>query len=248
MIRGVLFDLDGTLIDTWDLYVEAYIRSLEPHFGRRLSLEELLRLRPTSEIRVFQRALAPPEAAAAHREFLRHYRALHPTHFGGLYAGVPELLAALRGLGLPLGLVTGKSRPAWEITASLVALGPFQVVVTDEDVREAKPDPEGLFLALGRLGIAPAEALYVGDSVGDAQAAHAAGVPFAAALWPKTPEERRTFLARVPPGAIWRELAAPDQLIRQIRDSARPAREPARGQAAADRPPIPNDQDGTGSA
>ena len=41
MIRCVLFDLDGTLVDTWNLYVEAYIRTLEPHYGRRLTLDEL---------------------------------------------------------------------------------------------------------------------------------------------------------------------------------------------------------------
>jgi HAD superfamily hydrolase (TIGR01509 family) len=228
MTRGVLFDLDGTLIDTWDLYIEAYIRSFEPHFKRRLSLEELLRLRPTSEIRVFRRALAAPEAAAAHREFLRQYRTLHPTLFGGVYAGVLDMLDALRRRELPLGLVTGKSRPAWEITASLVGLGPFQVVVTDEEVREAKPDPEGLFLALAHLGLAPAEALYVGDSVVDAQAAHAAGIPFAAALWAKTREEREKFLAHVDPVGIWRELATPDQLIRQIQDPARSIHERTR--------------------
>ena len=197
MIRGVLFDLDGTLIDTWGLYLEAYIRALEPHFKRRLNLEELVRLRPTSELRLLRRALGPSEAAAAHREFLRQYRDLHPVLFGGVYPGIPEMLAALRGMGLPLGIVTGKSRPAWEITASHTRLGAFQVIVTDEDVQEAKPSPEGLALALGGLALLPAEALYVGDSTGDARAARAAGVRFAAALWPKAKDELDTFVALI---------------------------------------------------
>jgi len=197
MIRGVLFDLDGTLIDTWDLYLEAYTRALEPHFKRRLTLEELVALRPTSELRLLRRVLGSPEAAAAHHEFLRQYRDLHTVLFGGVYPGVPEMLAAIRRTGLPLGIVTGKSRPAWEITASHAKLGAFQVIVTDEDVQEAKPSPEGLALALRQLAIPPAEALYVGDSAGDARAARAAGVRFGAALWPKAKDEIDAFVALI---------------------------------------------------
>jgi HAD superfamily hydrolase (TIGR01509 family) len=206
MIRGVLFDLDGTLIDTWDLYVEAYTRALEPHFKRRLTLEELVGLRPTSELRLLRRALGAPGIETAHREFLRQYQELHPVLFGGVYPGVAEMLTALRCLGIPLGIVTGKSRPAWEITARHVALGSFQVIVTDEDVQEAKPSPEGLHLALRRLAIPAMETLYVGDSTGDARAARAAGVRFAAALWPKERREAEVFLGQV------REIAEPLEL------------------------------------
>jgi pyrophosphatase PpaX len=213
MIRGVLFDLDGTLIDTWDLYLEAYTRALEPHFKRRLTLAELVGLRPTSEIRLLRRVLRPPDGEAAHREFLRQYRDLHPLLFGGIYPGVPEMLAALRRKGLPLGIVTGKSRPAWEITASHAMLGAFQVIVTDEDVQEAKPSPEGLALALRQLAIPPAEALYVGDSAGDARAARAAGVRFGAALWPKAADEIDTFVALI------RDIGNP-LLLREPQDLA----------------------------
>ncbi len=220
MIRGVLFDLDGTLVDTWDLYLEAYTQALEPHFKRRLTLEELVALRPISELRLLRRALPPPAIEAAHREFLRLYRDLHPLLFGGVYSGVPEMLAALRGMGLPLGIVTGKSRPAWEITANHAGLGSFQVIVTAEDVREAKPSPEGLALALLRLSLSPAEALYVGDSIGDAGAARTAGVRFAAALWPKAPREAEAFLGQVRAITEPLELASPDSLPVALRGLA----------------------------
>jgi HAD superfamily hydrolase (TIGR01549 family) len=217
MIHAVLFDLDGTLIDTWNLYIEAYTRALEPHFMRRLSLEELKALRPTSELRLLRRALTPPSMEAAQREFLRQYRELHPVLFGGAYPGVPEMLAALRRMGLLLGIVTGKSRPAWEITARHAKLGSFHVIVTDEDVQEAKPSPEGLALALGRLAIPPAEALYVGDSVGDAGAARAAGVRFAAALWPKAGREATVFLRQVREIAEPLILPSPERLTATLR-------------------------------
>jgi phosphoglycolate phosphatase/pyrophosphatase PpaX len=220
MIRGVLFDLDGTLVDTWDLYIEAYTRALEPHFKRRLTLEELVALRPTSELRLLRRALPPPDREAAHREFLRLYRDLHPSLFGGVYPGVPDMLAALRGMGLSLGIVTGKSRAAWEITARHARLGSFQVIVTDEDVGEAKPSPEGLALALLRLSLSPAEAVFVGDSIGDAGAAGTAGVRFAAALWPKERREAETFLGRVRAIGEPLELPSPDSLTAALRGLA----------------------------
>jgi len=213
MIRCVLFDLDGTLVDTWDLYVEAYTRALEPHVGRRLTLEELIALRPNSELRLLQRGAAGSDVGLVHREFLRHYRALHRTHFGGPYPGVREMLAVLRSSGMRLGIVTGKSHGAWEITAEASDLGAFEVVVTDEDTKEAKPDPEGLVLALDRLGVQASEAIYVGDSVGDAQAARAADLRFGVALWPKAPHERDAFLAQVRAVGVWAELSVPKDLV-----------------------------------
>jgi phosphoglycolate phosphatase/pyrophosphatase PpaX len=209
MIRAVLFDLDGTLVDTWDLYIEAYTRTLEPHFGRRISLAELRALGPTSELRLLRRALAGADVAGAHARFLAHYRELHCTHCAGVYAGVPEMLAALRGMPLRLGLVTGKGRAAWEVTAQEIQLGGFDVVVTDEDVAQPKPDPEGLVRALDQLGLLAEDAIYVGDSEGDCRAAHGAGMRFAAALWPKAFDEREGFLQRVRAIGVWRELEVP---------------------------------------
>ncbi len=213
MIRGVLFDLDGTLIDTWDLYVEAYIRSLEPFVGHRLTLEGLVRLRPNSELRLLRRATPGTDVRATHDEFLRQYRSLHRTHFGGVYPGVLDLLGALRAKGLRIGIVTGKSRGAWEITAAEANLGPFDVVVNDEDVAEAKPDPAGLVLALDQLEIGAGQAIYVGDSVTDAKAARAAAVRFAAALWPKAQAELPEFLGQVRVVGAWAELSEPGSLI-----------------------------------
>lgn len=213
MIRCVLFDLDGTLVDTWELYVEAYTRTLVPSYGRRLTLNELIELGPTSELRFFRRALGADNIEWVHREFLRHYAALHGEYFGGVYPGVREMLRSVRGLGCRLGIVTGKSRRAWEITAKEADLGEFDTVVTDEDVAEAKPDPEGLVLALAHLGIRADEGVYVGDSVGDAKAARAACLRFAAALWPKAKNEVDGFLGRVHEEGVWMELAKPEGLV-----------------------------------
>jgi pyrophosphatase PpaX len=212
-IRCVLLDLDGTLVNTWDLYLECYLRTLEPYVGRRLTYDELRALHPTSELRAFSRAVPAERVATAHAEFLRYYRLLHAELCGGVYPGVPEALAALRASGVTVGLVTGKSHGAWEITRDLLSLGDFAVFVGDEDVAEPKPSPDGLRLAISQLGVRPDDAVYVGDSVNDARAAREAGLRFVAALWAKSPEELLGFLERVRAEGAWAEVAEPADLV-----------------------------------
>jgi phosphoglycolate phosphatase/pyrophosphatase PpaX len=212
--RCVLLDLDGTLVNTWDLYLECYLRTLEPYTGRRLTSDELRALHPTSELGAFSRAVPPDRVTEAHTEFLRYYRLLHAELCGGVYPGVPEALAALRAAGLTVGLVTGKSHGAWAITRELVSLGDFAVFVGDEDVSEPKPSPQGLCLAIQRLGLRAEQAVYVGDSVNDALAARDAGLRFVAALWAKSAEELPGFLQRVRAHDVWAEAATPMDLVR----------------------------------
>jgi phosphoglycolate phosphatase-like HAD superfamily hydrolase len=180
---SVLFDLDGTLIDTKRLYLECYRRAVEPRIRRQPSDDELMALRPRSELRFLGTLVPPSELDACLVDFWNHYGSLHATHFGGVYDGVPELLAGLREKGHPIGIVTGKSRRSWDISAPVAALGPFDVVVLDDDVRAAKPDPHGIRIALERLGTPPARAVYVGDTVSDMMAARAASVLPVAATW-----------------------------------------------------------------
>jgi HAD superfamily hydrolase (TIGR01509 family) len=117
-----------------------------------------------------------------------------------VYDGVPEMLAALRAAGYPLGIVTGKGRHAWEVTDRELGLGAFAVVVTDDDVAAPKPDPQGLLAAARELGMAPGELVYVGDSTGDLAAGRAAGMRTAAVLWPKTGDgEAERFVNRITP-------------------------------------------------
>jgi phosphoglycolate phosphatase/pyrophosphatase PpaX len=130
-------------------------------------------------------------------EFRKHYAELHATHFGGIYDGVFETLAELRTRGVRNGVVTGKSRSSWEITLAEIELGDFDVVVVDDDVAHPKPDPEGILSALDLLGVRPREAVYVGDSPGDMEAALAARTHAAAALWSKNDVWRNRFLQRV---------------------------------------------------
>jgi phosphoglycolate phosphatase/pyrophosphatase PpaX len=173
MIKAVIWDVDGTLISTKDLYIESYRRALQPFIGRLLTEAELLQLRLHSELAVL-RSQSGDSFEACMVEFRRHYAELHATHFGGVYDGIVDTLEQLRGLGIRNGIVTGKSRSSWEITLAEIELGDFDVVIVDDDVAHPKPDPEGILAALDHLGVQPRDAIYVGDSPGDMEAALAA--------------------------------------------------------------------------
>ncbi len=196
-VQAILFDLDGTLVATKRLYLEAYRRALATHLGHVPTTEEVIALRPYSELRFLQAVVGPELYQACLADFRRHYAELHETHFGGIYDGVEDMLAQLRAARVPLGIVTGKSRGSWDVTVANVELGPFDVTVFDDDVERPKPDPQGLLLALEHLHVPPAHAAYVGDGSQDVRAAAAAGLLPVAALWPKKPEEIDTFTNQV---------------------------------------------------
>jgi phosphoglycolate phosphatase len=107
-----------------------------------------------------------------------------------LFESVPATIAALRARGFPLGIVSTKFRYRIEAILARDGLrGAFDVIIGGEDVAEHKPDPTGLLAAIERLGGVPESALYVGDSVIDAETAERAGMPFVAVLSGVTPRE-----------------------------------------------------------
>lgn len=195
MVKAVIWDVDGTLISTKDLYLECYRRALEPYVGKLLTDDEMLALRPHSELFML-RQHAGDKFDACMTEFARYYAELHPSHFGGVYDGVADVLDALRGRRIRNGIVTGKSRSSWEITLTHVQLGDFDVVVVDDDVAHPKPDPEGILAALDSLAVHPRDAIYVGDSPGDMEAALAARTQAAAAMWSKNDVWQNRFIQR----------------------------------------------------
>jgi pyrophosphatase PpaX len=195
-VLAILWDLDGTLISTKALYLEAYRRALAPYVGRVLTDEEILGDRSRSEIR-YLKSKAREQYDACLRDFQQHYATLHETHFGGVYPGVKEVLDELRQRDLRMGIVTGKSRSSYEVGLATADLGQFDVLVMDDDVNEPKPHPEGLLAALGALNLDGHHAIYIGDSITDIEAAHAAGTLAAAALWSRSESERGRFVERI---------------------------------------------------
>jgi 2-phosphoglycolate phosphatase len=219
-IRGVLFDLDGTLIDSAPDLAGAANRLRADHGLEPLPLEAL---RPMvgSGARgmvgvAFGVAPGEPRFEALRDAFLAHYEAglLERT---GPFDGVADLLSALEAAGIAWGIVTNK---ATRFTAPIVAgLGLAQrasVVVCGDTTPHSKPHPEPLLHAARALGVAPEHVAYVGDDLRDAQAARAAGMPMLAATW--------GYLGQGEPVHDWGADAlvdAPSQVLDWLRARAR---------------------------
>jgi 2-phosphoglycolate phosphatase len=186
-VRGVLFDLDGTLIDSAPDLAGAANRLRADHGLPALPLAQL---RPMvgSGARgmvgvAFGVAPGDDRFELLRDAFLAHYEAglLERTH---PFDGVEEMLAALESAGLPWGIVTNKAtRFTTPIVAGLGLARRAAVVVCGDTTPHAKPHPEPLLHAARAMGLAPEGVVYVGDDLRDAQAAKAAGMAMVAATW-----------------------------------------------------------------
>lgn len=235
-VRAVLFDLDGTLLNTFHLYMECFRRTLEPRFNRRLSDAEILSLNPHAEQRLLLDIVPETDFAPYFERFLTYYATLHEGLFGGPYEGVLDMLRALQARGCLLGVVSGKSRDAWRITATRLEAEGFEdlfdVVLTDDDLEAPKPSPEGLLMAVDALDLLPAQVVFVGDSLLDHQAAQAAGIPFGAALWSRGKDGRAVFPQPVGPEhdgpAFVRPAEVVDWVLRGLATQGRACPQPER--------------------
>jgi HAD superfamily hydrolase (TIGR01509 family) len=216
-ISCILFDLDGTLINTWDLYLEAYRLTVQPYVRKTLTAEDIKNSKPTPELHFIERTIPEKERDNAFRRFITHYGNLYETTAMGMYEGVDQMLEKLRQAGYPLGIFTGKSRMAWEITSRKENFGHFDVIITDNDVENHKPHPEGLRKATSRLNVETSSSLYVGDNLMDFHTASDAGCYHAAALWSKTPEEKDEFRDLAQQEGVRHFLEHPNDLLDLIK-------------------------------
>jgi N-acetyl-D-muramate 6-phosphate phosphatase len=194
MTRAVLFDLDGTLLDTAPDMVGA-INQLLREEGR--TPHEFAQLRPyVSHGAAALVRLGFPEAADAafnslRLRFLDIYRGLL-TEQTQAFEGVPEALAGLEAAGIPWGIVTNK--PGWLTEPLLQELKLHQrarVVVSADTLAHRKPHPAPLLHAAEKLGLLPSQCIYIGDAERDVLAARAAGMPVFVALFGYIPKEER---------------------------------------------------------
>lgn len=177
----VLFDLDGTLLDTGPLILASW-RHVRDTFGISADDDDFRRGmgRPLVEV-LGQFARDDAERASLVSAYREHNLALHDEMVKP-FAGVREVLDALRAAGIAIGVVTSKLRAVAERGLRVTDLQ-VDVVVGPDDVERPKPDPQPVWLALGRLGAEPPRALMVGDSPHDVLAAKRAGVESVGVRW-----------------------------------------------------------------
>ena len=180
--RAVIFDLDGTVVDSVELIVESFRYATETVLGKTYTREEMIANvgKPLLEQMAVLDASRAEELVRVYREFnhREHDRML------SLYVGMDRLLHVLRARGSRLGLVTSKSRPTTQMAFDLTGIEPlFHATVCYEDTARNKPHPEPILYCAGLLGVSPEEAVYVGDSPYDLQAARSAGARSVGVTW-----------------------------------------------------------------
>jgi len=183
--RAVLFDFDLTLADSTLGAVECVNYALGAMALPRAEPEAIRATIGFSLAATLASLTGLTEPALA-RDFSAHFvkRAdLRMAELTSVFPEVAETLDRLKSAGIKAGIVSTKFRYRIETILARQGLSEaFDVIVGGEDVMRHKPDPEGLVKAVDRLGMRPGDSLYVGDHPVDAEAAVAAGIPFAAVL------------------------------------------------------------------
>ena len=199
-INAVLFDLDGTLIDTAPDFIRI-IRLLCAEDGLTAPTDAEIRVQVSEGARAMVRLIHPeldadsPELFAYRDRFLQHY-AQHIAVDTCLFAGMDDLLHHLEQRDIPWGIVTNKPRHLSVLLLNALQLDQrCSVLVCPDDVTRSKPDPEPMFLAADQLGIEATQIMYVGDHPRDIDAGRHAGMPTVLAAYGYLPPSHAQDLA-----------------------------------------------------
>jgi phosphoglycolate phosphatase len=178
-VKAIIFDVDGTLLNSLDGYRLAASRATQAH-GYSVSLEHVRRALNTNQ--PFWDFILPP-GAERDDDLIDELRAATMSHWPdaleevvSVIPGSIDTLDSLRRAGIRLAIFTGSSGESFPPLRAAGILDRFEVIITGDDVDAGKPDPEGIRLCLDKLGLTPQDVAYVGDSCIDVTASHAAGV------------------------------------------------------------------------
>lgn len=211
-IHTVLFDLDGTLIDSVRLILDSYHHTLAAHGLPPRTDEDWLRGVGTPLTVQFADWHDDPATLEALIATYREYNLKHHDRMVTVYPGIVEAVQAIKELGAATGVVTSKNRTGAIRGLTLARLEAMvDVLVCADDVTNPKPHPEPVEKAVALLDADPATTIYVGDSIHDMHAGRAAGVHTAAVLWGPF---GRSHLEGARPDH-W--LERPEELVRLVR-------------------------------
>lgn len=203
MITTILFDLDGTLIDTNELIIATYLHTLEKYYPSRYKREDVLPFIGPSLHEVF--STMDPDRV---EEMILEYRTYNLANHDLLtkeFPGVLDTVQTLKEKGYKLGIVTTKLHDTVLKGLRLMELEEyFECIVALDHVNKAKPDPEPILKALEQLDSRPEEALMVGDNFHDVLAGKNAGTKTAGVAWTI---KGREYLAKYEPDYMLEHMA-----------------------------------------
>ncbi len=181
-VKALLFDFDGTLLNTNELIIQTFMHVLNERFPGQFSPKDCLKFIGPSLKQTFN-DIAPGEEEA----LIAKYRAWNLEHHDELVSQYPDVVSTLEQLkaqGIRLAIVSTKRNDTIDRGLSILgATHLFDVRIGTDDVHNVKPDPEPVLLALERLGINKDDAIMIGDNSHDIEAGHRAGVRAAGVAW-----------------------------------------------------------------
>lgn len=181
-INALLFDFDGTLLDTNELIIQTFIAVLGEHFPGRYERDDILHFIGPSLEQTFESIDA--ERAV---ELTAQYRAINKQLHDELiteYDGVTETLRLLKARGIKMAIVSTKRSANIKRGLALMGIDEvFEYIISLDEVKNPKPDPEPILLALEKLGASKEEALMIGDNYHDIEGGKNAGVRTAGVAW-----------------------------------------------------------------
>lgn len=213
---GVLFDVDGTLVDTTYLHAVCWAEALRQH-GHHVPMADVHHLIGMSGDRLLTELLGEDRDRDADDELTNAHLTLYRQHWGRLtrLPGAAELLHACAGRGLDVVLASSASAEELEaLTSALDADAAIAVATSSADAESGKPAPDILEAALEQSGLPADRAVFVGDAVWDGEAAKRAGVTFVGVTCGGTPEPELRAAGAV---EVWRD---PGELLRNLAGSA----------------------------
>lgn len=181
MFKYVVFDVDGTMIDTEKAVIHSYQSVIFEKYGRYFTEEELLKGYgvPTPQS-LTKYGFTDIEKAV--EDYYRYF--IECLQKCSSFDGIFEVINILKEKNLPMGIVTSRSKFEIEMDPCLQSIiHQFPSVVCSEDTSLHKPNGEPLLKAMEKLNANPSETIYIGDTVFDRMCAKNAGVKFALALW-----------------------------------------------------------------
>jgi HAD superfamily hydrolase (TIGR01509 family) len=192
MVEAVVFDWDGTLVDSKTALVASFQLTTgevlgEPFPTAHEDVERIVQVRGQeafAEIAAGDSEVYERIETVFHRVYVEQMEAIQP------FPGALETIAALRDAGRRIGVATSKSRARLDLEAERTGIGPLlDVSISGDEVKLAKPDPESVAETIRRLGVDPAATLYVGDGPNDIRAGRDAGAVTVAVSFGFHPDE-----------------------------------------------------------
>lgn len=188
-IKGVIFDLDGTLANTLPLCISAFRKAIEPLANRKITDEEIIATFGPSEEGTIM-ALAPHAFDEGVSAYLEHYAKLHDMCLAP-FDGIIPLLEHLQDENIRIAMVTGKGKYSAAVTLDRFEMGEFFEQV-ETGIKAGPSKPQGIQKILDRWNfLSKNEVIYVGDAPSDIDACRQVGVPIVAAAWAETAEPQK---------------------------------------------------------